>query len=126
VLGLVQQQLILFFLEDHMKALKVISLFAIISLSGCASMDGYSNASILGGMGAILGSALTQNNPAIGMALGGGAGYYYGRSMDQRQSAIGTTDCGYSANKTGTDHNGNYSQSARSAKRVAGYKQDCN
>jgi hypothetical protein len=109
-----------------MKDLKVISLFAIISLSGCASMDGYSNASILGGVGAILGSAMTQHNPAVGMALGGGAGYYFGRSMDQRQAAVGVTDCGYSANKTGQDYNGSYSQSARSSKRVAGYKQDCN
>lgn len=109
-----------------MKALKILLLSAAAALSGCASMDGYDNASILGGMGAVLGSALTQNNPAVGMALGGGAGYYFGRSMDRQQSAIGTTDCGYSANKTGQDYNGNYSQSARSSKRVSGYKQDCN
>jgi hypothetical protein len=109
-----------------MKALKVISLSVIVALSGCASMDGYNNAAILGGVGAILGSSMTQRNPAVGAALGGGAGYYFGRSMDQRQAAVGVTDCGYSANKTGHDRNGNYSQSARSSRRIAGYKQDCN
>jgi hypothetical protein len=60
------------------------------------------------------------------MALGGAGGYYFGQSLDRRQAAIGVTDCGYSAHKTGQDYNGSYSQNARSSKRVSGYKQDCN
>lgn len=87
-----------------MKVLKIASLTVLISLSGCAGMDMYGNAGILGGIGAIAGSALIQSNPPLGAALGGGAGYYYGRFLDQREAsanrqyyemraAEGRTDC---------------------------------
>lgn len=67
---------------------------AIALLSGCATMDGYGpNASILGGAGAVLGSAITQSNPAVGAVLGGVGGYYIGSGIDERRAAEGSTHC---------------------------------
>ncbi len=134
----------------------VISTFAVFlvcstsSIAGCRDYYGsgtncgyssgsipFSNASILGVGGSVLGGALYKSNPAAGAILAGVPLYYLGRNIDQREDysraqriaeaeAVGYTDCGYSAQKTGIDPNGAFRQSAQSGKRIVGYKQSCN
>ena len=91
-----------------------------------------SNSTVLGAAGAVVGASLTKKS-ALGAVIGGIVGYYSGRALDiheqaqaEEKLAIGTTDCGYSAQKSGTDRNGRYQQTANSRKVVAGYKADCN
>lgn len=92
----------------------------------------FSNATVLGAAGAVAGATLTKKS-TLGAVIGGIVGYYSGRALDvheraevEEKLAIGSTDCGYSAQKSGNDRNGSYQQTANSRKIVAGYKADCN
>lgn len=128
-------------------------IFAVIAtmllLAGCASSPKYSNVGNSGSVQRVQSSEISGKN--TGLILGGtagaaaasafgadkavavfmtaaaaAAGAFVGSEYDAQQAAIGRTDCGYSASKTGTDQNGNYQQTAKSHKVVKGYKADCN
>ena len=128
----------------------VVGFLSIVVLSGCASTPQYtsiggSNAhnarqsnpgisgrntgAVLGGAAGAAAASVANTKPAVTVfatVAGAVVGAFLGDKYDQEKAAIGTTDCGYSARKNGTDGNGTYNQTARSQKSVPGYKADCN
>lgn len=92
----------------------------------------------LGTVSAAAAAMVTKGENRLPAVVGAFAlGNYLGFKFDQQEEdarqarfaqamAIGYTNCGYKANKTGKDANGDYSQTARSSKTVPGYKADCN
>lgn len=74
-----------------MKVLKTGLSMSVLAL--CVGCAGIPNSEVLGGLGAVIGSSVTKSNPLLGAAIGGAAGYYGGSVIDQRQSAVGRTDC---------------------------------
>lgn len=120
----------------------------LVLLGGCASTPQYSNiggsnaharhnsgingrntGAVLGGAAGAAAASVAKTKPAVTIfatVAGAVAGAFLGDQYDKEAAAIGTTDCGYSARKGGTDGNGAYNQTARSQKTVSGYKADCN
>lgn len=92
----------------------------------------------LGTIGASAAAIAVKGENQLPAVVGAFAlGHYLGLKIDKQEEAaqqarydqamaIGYTDCTYKASKSGKDANGNYSQTARSGKTVAGYKADCN
>lgn len=81
-----------------MKSFKlVLVLVFALFVTGCAApmqgRYGQNNAGLLGGSGAVLGSALTKSNPVVGAVVGGLTGYYVGQEMDRQSAEQGSTDC---------------------------------
>ncbi|GEM_PF-5156054 len=132
-----------------MKKYLVLVVLSIVFLGGCATTPQYTNiggssgynrqnssvingrntGAVLGGVAGAAAASMTKTTPAVGLLMtvvGAVTGGFFGNQYDERAAAVGTTDCGYSAQKSGTDRNGNYYQTAGSHKTVSGYKADCN
>mgnify|MGYP003521924207 CR=1 FL=1 len=124
-----------------MKAKYVLSLLVVLALSGCATYGGYgpqvrysygyTNATMLGGAGALLGASIANSNPVWGAVALGLGGYYIGQQMDTRQAQVGWTDCQRTLvrqyNRDGTvlmvQHN---TETCRSGMQTPGYRYNYN